>query len=177
MLVIVWLQPKKNDSDLYTLDSSSPKVGLGNKGLTNDSNENEPKIKVVESEIIRKKIIMRHFIVLGFTTNSKAESGENLYLGSDRSEAVEAVNTPEEQFVRKELYELAVPHIRRHRPVEAIVPDDPDNSDQLSISGGAKRLITEKQLADDDIAKIVPTGAKGNIVKGDVERYLEQSGD
>ncbi len=44
----------ENVSDLYTLespkDSSSPKVGLGNKGLMNDSDENESETEVVEAD-------------------------------------------------------------------------------------------------------------------------------
>ena len=57
---------------------------------------------------------MRHFIVLGFDSNSKKDTGKQLYLGGDRSEAIGAVNTEDKKYVRKELYELSVPEIRRH---------------------------------------------------------------
>lgn len=75
---------------------------------------------------------MRHFVVLGFTSNSQKEAGELLHLGADRSQAIESVNTPDEEFVRKELYELSVPNVRRHAVLsETTEPDagaEPDNT-------------------------------------------------
>lgn len=61
---------------------------------------------------------MRHFIVLGFSSNSQKEPGKQLHLGTDRGVAIEAVNAVDSKYVRKELYELAIPQIRRHKPVE-----------------------------------------------------------
>lgn len=58
---------------------------------------------------------MRHFIVLGFASNSQKKDGEQLYLGSDRSEALEVVNTQSAQYARRELYELAISQVKRHR--------------------------------------------------------------
>lgn len=57
---------------------------------------------------------MRKFIVLGFKSNSKDEPGNSIYLGTDRGAAIEAVNRPVKKYARNELYELAVPDIRRH---------------------------------------------------------------
>jgi len=56
---------------------------------------------------------MRHFILLGFTSTDTTEVGEPIQIGVDRAKAITELNTPD-QFVRKELYELAIPHIRRH---------------------------------------------------------------
>ena len=59
---------------------------------------------------------MRTFIVLGFATNSNKEAGECLYLGCDRGAAIDAANKQTENHRRKELYELAVPALRRQFP-------------------------------------------------------------
>jgi len=64
---------------------------------------------------------MRHFIVFGFSGNSKKETGEPIYIGTDRTKAVEVVNTGGDGFARCELYELAFPQIRRHFQVEKAV--------------------------------------------------------
>jgi hypothetical protein len=61
---------------------------------------------------------MRHFIVLGFSSSSQMDSGKQLHLGSDRGAAIAAVNTPDKKYIRKELFELAVPDMRRHFPAE-----------------------------------------------------------
>jgi len=68
---------------------------------------------------------MRHFVVLGFKSNSKGEAGEVVYLGSDRAEALaEVADVPSGgDHARRELYELAVPHVRRHRPEGAAGPE------------------------------------------------------
>lgn len=63
---------------------------------------------------------MRHFIVLGFASNSKKDTGKSLYLGSDRSKAIETVNVQSEKYKRRELYELAAPELRRHSEMAAI---------------------------------------------------------
>lgn len=60
---------------------------------------------------------MRHFIVLGFASNSKNDIGKSLYLGNDRSEALKKLNAQDKKFIRRELYELAVPQMRRHLSV------------------------------------------------------------
>ncbi len=60
---------------------------------------------------------MRQYIVLGFPSNSVTDSGECLYLGSDRGEAMAMVNTAGEQ-ARRELYDLTAPQIRRHFDVD-----------------------------------------------------------
>ena len=56
---------------------------------------------------------MRHFIVLGFDSNSQRDKGKQVYLDSDRGDAVAELNKDDGKFVRKELFELAVPEIRR----------------------------------------------------------------
>jgi hypothetical protein len=56
---------------------------------------------------------MRQFLVLGFKTNSGKETGEQVHLGADRGKAIEVTNKPD-AFTRKELFELATPHITRH---------------------------------------------------------------
>lgn len=56
---------------------------------------------------------MRHFLVLGFTSNDKDELGKELYLGNARDEAEAKTNDPEGSFARKEMHELAQPFKRR----------------------------------------------------------------
>lgn len=56
---------------------------------------------------------MRQFIVLGYASNSDKVLGQPLYLGADRSAGIAEANAPT-GHTRKELYELAVPQIRRH---------------------------------------------------------------
>ncbi len=114
---------------------------------------------------------MRHFLVLGFATTSKKEAGKSLYLGSDRSSALEEVNTPSDKFMRKELFELAVPQIRRHKV--AAVSDEPSKEPaKAKLIGGAKKFIEEKGLTDEQVTKIVGTGKSGSITQKDVETYL-----
>lgn len=55
---------------------------------------------------------MRQFIVLGYTSNNTTDPGECLYLGVDRGEALAKVN--EAGHLRRELFDLASPHVRRH---------------------------------------------------------------
>ena len=62
---------------------------------------------------------MRQFLVLGFNTTSTAEPGEIISIGTDRGEAIKAVNTDTGTFMRKELFELAVPQIRKQFAIEA----------------------------------------------------------
>ena len=77
---------------------------------------------------------MRQFLVLGFSSNSASESGQCLYLGTDRGEALRVVNGPGKE-VRRELYDLAHPHLRRNFAPEVgeqvVAPDadDPDAED------------------------------------------------
>ena len=56
---------------------------------------------------------MRKFIVLGFASKSTDEVGEVVHLGTDRGEAIAAVNQPMGERARLELYELATPEKRR----------------------------------------------------------------
>ncbi len=63
---------------------------------------------------------MRHFVVLGFAGKSKNEKGIILYLGSDRGEALKIVNKGGGVYERREMYELAVPYIRRFLPAEDV---------------------------------------------------------
>ena len=82
---------------------------------------------------------MRHFVVLGFKTTVNSEEGEQVHLGSDRGEAIEVANAVDERFVRKQLYELAVPHLSRHfEPVEKPTP--------------AKRASTNRKRAEADVS-------------------------
>ena len=62
---------------------------------------------------------MRHFVILGFKTPHNSEQGEQVHIGTDRGKAIDLVNTPDDRFARKELYELATPHIRRQLPSPA----------------------------------------------------------
>lgn len=57
---------------------------------------------------------MRHFIVLGFKTTANSEKGKQVHLGTDRGKAIEVVNAADDRYARKELHELAVPHLKRH---------------------------------------------------------------
>lgn len=56
---------------------------------------------------------MRHFTVLGFTGISNNDKGKSLFVGQDRAKALEKVNERGGGYVRREMYELAVPYIRR----------------------------------------------------------------
>ena len=56
---------------------------------------------------------MRHYIVLGFTSQFSKDSGEPIYIGCEREKALKAVNTSSKEYVRRELYDLAVPVMRR----------------------------------------------------------------
>lgn len=61
-------------------------------------------------------------------------------------------------------------------PQVADATDDQVETFELpEISAGAKKLITEKKLTDAQIAAMVPTGANGNLIKADVETYLENT--
>ena len=57
---------------------------------------------------------MRQFVILGYKTNSNSEQGELVALEQSRSEALKAVEDPSGGYVRKELFELAVPHKKKH---------------------------------------------------------------
>jgi len=73
---------------------------------------------------------MRKFIVLGFSTNSNKDPGELLYLGSDRGEALAVSGEETEGYCRKEVYELAIPMVRRSfEPVTTIEAANPDGDD------------------------------------------------
>lgn len=122
---------------------------------------------------------MRQFIVLGYPSNSKADSGECLYLGSDRGAAMDVAKEQEEDYVRKSMFELAIPHLTRHFP--GVGADDPSMQDDegqgkpkeaLDISGTARNLAATYDLTEKQLAEITPTGAHGKIVKSDVEEYI-----
>lgn len=73
---------------------------------------------------------MRQYLVLGFTSNSVSEPGKYLYLGTDRGAALLVANKPGRE-VRRELYDLAHPHLRRHfAPAVADNDDDQDPDHQ-----------------------------------------------
>ena len=121
---------------------------------------------------------MRQFLVLGFATFSTSEAGEVIHLGSNRSEALGVTSTPDEKFARKELHELASPQKRCHfaTPVLSESDDDPDDEpddEPTPMTDSARKLAEERQLTAEQLAEIKPTGATGNIVKGDVEAFLE----
>jgi hypothetical protein len=52
---------------------------------------------------------MRTYVVLGFATSSKNETGKELYLGPDRSKAMAETNDSSGTFARKEFHELPEP--------------------------------------------------------------------
>ncbi len=81
---------------------------------------------------------MRHFIVLGFASCSQKDKGEALYLGCDRAEAIKEVNTPSANYVRRELYELAVPEIRRHSSLPVEKEAVPAGNQKKKVSGPKK---------------------------------------
>jgi hypothetical protein len=88
---------------------------------------------------------MRHFVVLGFETNSKAEAGEVLYADSDRAEALGVVNAVSENHARRELYELAVPQIRRHRPETKTAPAKKKAAPKAKKKAPAKKKAAAKK--------------------------------
>lgn len=130
---------------------------------------------------------MRHFIVLGFESNSNSAPGEQVHIGSDRGEAIEVTNDPAGGFARKELYELAIPHICRHfsgvtkketsaepEQVEEQVDTEEDTETELpEMTNSARELAEENGLTPEQIAEITPTGTTGKILKEDVEDYLD----
>lgn len=120
---------------------------------------------------------MRQFIVLGFKTTDTSEQGEQVHLGGDRAESIAVTNAADDRFVRKQLYELAVPHLSRHFAREkapastaGAVTDAPAKGPTLTK--GAQELVDEYQLTAADLAEIEPSGASGNIVKEDVQAWL-----
>lgn len=112
---------------------------------------------------------MRHFIVLGFKSNSKKEKGTQVYLGSDYDEANKCVGTECEEYSRRELYELATPLKRRHKYVEPVTAEDTSPK----LTSGAQKLVDGLLLTEENHAKIEPTGSKGTITKADVEAYVK----
>ncbi len=57
---------------------------------------------------------MRHFIVLGYTSNSQKVAGKVLHMGNDRETALGVVNKRSGKLIRQELYVMTHPEIRRH---------------------------------------------------------------
>lgn len=80
---------------------------------------------------------MRQFLVLGYATNSNSEQGEQVHLGSDRGEAIAVTNEPDERFARKQLYELALPHMSRHFDREQVKTTKKKTSKKASDGTGA----------------------------------------
>jgi len=132
---------------------------------------------------------MRHFIVLGFATVSKDEVGQCLHLGHDRDAALNEVNAPGNGCARKELFELAVPYMRRQCAAASAEPepgskednrageeDEADTTKLPPISEAAQGLIDQVNLTAAQLAEIEPTGAGGGIIKKDVEAYLKRTG-
>lgn len=123
---------------------------------------------------------MRHFLVLGFATSGSSEMGDPIHLGTDRVAAMTEMKTPDERFKRKEVFELARPHRVRHFDHAVVVSDDSSESDDLpegdelpDLSNAARALATEHKLTDEQLAEIVPSGATGDIVKSDVEDFID----
>lgn len=80
---------------------------------------------------------MRHFIVLGFGTTSNSEQGGLVHLGSDRGEAIEIVKAAGDPFVRKQLFELAIPQLSRQF--------SPEDAEQARQRLEAEYLANEEQ--------------------------------
>lgn len=125
---------------------------------------------------------MRQFIVLGYATTSKADSGECLYLGADRGAALDCTATAEAGYARKAMFELAIPQLNRYFPgtsnaaaTTAAPTGEPETSDpaaELDLSQPAQKLADEHQLTPQQLAEITPSGAGGKITKTDIEEYL-----
>ena len=114
---------------------------------------------------------MRQFLVLGYETKNRDCEGEMLYLGPNRGTAM-SVMREQGKHLRRSLHDLGVPQMQRvFATSEPESNDDPD--DEVKLTDSAQKLADEHQLTGDDLAKIEPTGASGNIVKSDVEAYLE----
>jgi hypothetical protein len=100
---------------------------------------------------------MRHFVVLGFTSNSKNDPGKSLYLGTDRQKAVDKVNEQSGKYLRRELYDLAVPHIKRHTPGKSGKPESipPAEAERRSTQGeeGAEETAAEEAAVDETEAQ------------------------
>ena len=56
---------------------------------------------------------MRQFLIMGFNSHRSNDPGEVLGVVGTNQAAVDAVNDPSGGYVRKELFELAVPRQRR----------------------------------------------------------------
>jgi hypothetical protein len=115
---------------------------------------------------------VRQFLVLGHATKDRNCEGEPLYLGPVRSEALAVLRT-DEKYARRTLHDLSEPEMQwiAANTVSSDSDDDPDEGPGLSK--GARKLIAEHQLTDEQVAEIKPTGASGGIVKTDVEKFLE----
>ncbi len=66
---------------------------------------------------------MRQFIVLGYASTSNSAEGEIISLGNDCAAATAEVHAPTKQFVRKEMYELAIPALRKIHATEEEVAE------------------------------------------------------
>ena len=128
---------------------------------------------------------MRQFIVLGFSSKSRQDIGESLYLGGDRGTAIATCNTGESRFARKEMYELAQPHMSRHfakqepvetDPVDDVQSDSVDDVQSVEMTDSARELADEFELTAEQVRQIEPTGQNGKILKSDVEDFIETLG-
>ena len=131
---------------------------------------------------------MRQFIVLGFRSESNREDGEMMYLGSDRQKAMKVVQEDVNEFSRQSLFEVAIPQktcrfsggaptepSEPESEEETVVEEDPDQAqlDAPEMSDSARELAEEHGLTVEQLLAITPTGKSGDILKSDVELFIE----
>ena len=58
-------------------------------------------------------------------------------------------------------------------PVSPELPPPVEEVKEINMTKGAKALVDEKGITDEDLKKITPTGQNGSITKTDVETYLK----
>lgn len=74
----------------------------------------------------------------------------------------------------REAFPTAEEALKEHaKQFEITEEDDVNSFDLPDISAGAKKLIAEYEISDEDVKSIKGTGKGDGIVKSDVEAYLD----
>jgi glutamyl-tRNA reductase len=66
---------------------------------------------------------MRQFLVIGFKSTSNTDKGEIINLTADCAAAKALVSEPTEQYMRKEMHEIANPALRKMHATEEQVAE------------------------------------------------------
>ena len=125
---------------------------------------------------------MRHFIVLGYTSNSKKMAGKVLHMGNDRETALKAVNERSGELIRQELYVMTNPEIRRHFedvPKKDVKEDVPKKDVKEDVpKKDVKEDVPKKDVKEDVPKKDVKEDVPKKDVKEDVpKKDVKKTGD